>query len=212
MAAKLEFEVPTGEGMLKVTERDFPEIENVIVQGKEYARQNAGAENRKNQIFPRDLYQDPKVLDTALFKLALDPQVIATASAYLGFVPILATANFWFNPNDTITDGTQEGYDTSLYHLDWADNALLKLFVHCSDITDTNGPLHLLSLDQSAKLRSALDYHYPQKRNASADINATDGLYIDDALVETHLGKGVQSTAVTGDDGTAYFAYTASCF
>lgn len=210
MAAKLQ--IPKGEGRLKLSAQDLPEIENVIAQGKEYALQNADAANRKNQIFPKDLYRDPDVLNTPLFKLALDPEVIASVSAYMGYVPILATANFWYNPNDTITDGTQEGYNTSLYHLDWADNQLVKLFVHCSDITDKNGPLHLLSLDQSMKLRTELDYHYQQKRNESTDTNATDGIYIDDALVETHLGKDVQSTPLTGDEGTAYFADTASCF
>jgi hypothetical protein len=67
--------------------------------------------------------------------LALEPQVVALANAYLGLRSYLRGLELWRNvPTDDPPKLSQ------LWHRDWDDVVNLKLFLHLSDVTDAHGP------------------------------------------------------------------------
>ena len=67
--------------------------------------------------------------------LALEPQVIALANAYIGMRSYLRGLEMWRNlPTDEPPKLSQ------LWHRDWDDVVNLKLFVYLSDVTEDSGP------------------------------------------------------------------------
>ena len=67
--------------------------------------------------------------------LALEPQVVALASAYIGMRSYLRGLEMWRNlPTDEPPKLSQ------LWHRDWDDVVNLKLFVYLSDVTEESGP------------------------------------------------------------------------
>src|SRR5918911_2685701 len=67
--------------------------------------------------------------------LALEPQVVALANAYVGMRSYLRGLEMWRNlPTDEPPKLSQ------LWHRDWDDVVNLKLFVYLSDVTDDSGP------------------------------------------------------------------------
>src|SRR5438132_1520841 len=67
--------------------------------------------------------------------LALEPQVVALANAYVGMRSYLRGLEMWRNlPTDEPPKLSQ------LWHRDWDDVVNLKLFVYLSDVTDESGP------------------------------------------------------------------------
>ena len=67
--------------------------------------------------------------------LALEPQVVALANAYVGMHSYLRGLEMWRNlPTDEPPKLSQ------LWHRDWDDVVNLKLFVYLSDVTEESGP------------------------------------------------------------------------
>ena len=67
--------------------------------------------------------------------LALEPQVVALASAYLGMYSYLRALEMWRNlPTDEPPKLSQ------LWHRDWDDVVNLKLFVYLSEVSEESGP------------------------------------------------------------------------
>lgn len=67
--------------------------------------------------------------------LALEPQVVALANAYVGMRSYLRGLEMWRNlPTDEPPKLSQ------LWHRDWDDVINLKVFVYLSDVTEDHGP------------------------------------------------------------------------
>src|SRR5947208_3119987 len=67
--------------------------------------------------------------------LALEPQVVALANAYIGMRSYLRGLEMWRNlPTDEPPKLSQ------LWHRDWDDVVNLKFFVYLSDVTEEHGP------------------------------------------------------------------------
>jgi hypothetical protein len=72
--------------------------------------------------------------------LALEPQVVALANAYIGMHSYLRGLEMWRNlPTDEPPKLSQ------LWHRDWDDVINLKLFVYLSDVTEEHGPFTFAS-------------------------------------------------------------------
>src|SRR5438876_6117870 len=72
--------------------------------------------------------------------LALEPQVVALANAYIGMHSYLRGLEMWRNlPTDEPPKLSQ------LWHRDWDDVINLKLFVYLSEVTEEHGPFTFAS-------------------------------------------------------------------
>src|SRR2546429_6053082 len=72
--------------------------------------------------------------------LALEPQVVALANAYIGMHSYLRGLEMWRNlPTDEPPKPSQ------LWHRDWDDVINLKLFVYLSEVTEEHGPFTFAS-------------------------------------------------------------------
>jgi len=148
---------------------------------------------------------------------ALDPRLIGMVSEYLGYVPILSMVNFWYNPNSFIVRKDDLPFLSDrapalLGHLDWADNTLVKVFIHCSSVTESNGPVVVLNPQDSARIRDKANYRYANIKNTSDDPCETNGLYLDDGIIRTHLNGAPKTMPLVGEPGTVYVADTSRCF
>ena len=212
-------------GYLKLAASDFPETGAVVQQGLDLARQvrgkvaktTAAKMRKKYKILKTQFYEDPQILHSPIFRFALDPRLIAMVSAYLGYVPVLSTANFWYNPNSFAVSeedipALSDRARTLLSHLDWADNRIVKVFIHCLPVTETCGPIVIMNPQDSAEVREKSNYKFANIRNTSDDPYNTNGLYLEDSIIRTHLKREPGTLALVGDPGTVYMADTSRCF
>ena len=136
---------------------------------------------------------DPSTLDlrSPFLRLALRPDVIAAVSAYLGSVPVIAHLQVYYSA------ATAEARSSQLFHCDADATAQVKIFVLCSDVTTSNGPLTLLDARTSRTVRQRLGYHF-------------GGKIKDKRLSE--LVTQADHHPIVGPPGTVCFVDTTQCF
>jgi hypothetical protein len=91
--------------------------------------------------------------------VALQPRLVAAVANGLVYVPVLATANFWYNPNSFVVrlediSDLQNGAHTLLSHLDWEDNRIIKVIVHFTPVSASSGPIYIMSPADSEYVRT----------------------------------------------------------
>jgi hypothetical protein len=131
-------------------------------------------------------------LDSPMLRLALRPDVVAAVSSYLGMVPVIAYLQVFYSEA-----GTDEARSSQLFHCDADATSQVKIFVLCSEVTPSNGPLTLLDAKTSRALRSRLGYHFGGKikdRRLAGIIDESD------------------HRPVIGPQGTVCFVDTTQCF
>lgn len=141
-----------------------------------------------------DLQLDLLPGDSPLARLALHPDVVATAALHLGMVPLLAGVTVLRSP---YVEGPPVG--SQLFHSDWEDVSQMKLFVHCSDVTACDGPLTALRAAASSRVKEALHYRY-----GGSGFRRRDDEVL--ALVEPD-----EISVFEGPVGTAVFVDTSAC-
>jgi hypothetical protein len=152
----------------------------------------SGAGQGKPYLLDRPL--DVLHSETPLGRLALHPSVVATATAHLGMVPVLAGVTVLRSP---YVAGPPTG--SQLFHSDWEDVTQLKLFVHCSEVTAKHGPLTALRGTSSIRVKEALHYRYGGKGFRRFDDEVLALASLDDVQ------------AFEGPPGTAVFVDTSTC-
>ena len=137
---------------------------------------------------------DPSTLDltSPFLRLALRSDVVAAASGYLGSVPVIAHLQVYYS-----AAGAQEARSSQLFHCDADATAQVKIFVLCSDVTTSNGPLTLLDARTSRAVRHRLGYHF-------------GGKIKDKRLSE--LITEADHHPIVGPPGTVCFVDTTQCF
>lgn len=141
----------------------------------------------------RLLDQASFTLDSSILRFALQREIVAIASAYLGVVPVLQFANVFIS--------TATGADlvkSQLYHCDSDDVEQMKVFVLCEAVTAEMGPLTILRADDSEVLRIRSAYRFNTR--------------LTDAQVGELLGGRPSETALIGPAGTTAFIDTSRCF
>jgi len=133
-------------------------------------------------------------LESPFLRLALRSDVIATVSAYLRMVPVIAHLNVYYS-----AAGPEEPRFSQLFHCDGDATAQVKIFVHCSDVTPAQGPLTLLDAQTSRAVRKRVRYHFG------------DRVKDNDKRVATMLTPANQHPIV-GEAGTVCFVDTTRCF
>jgi hypothetical protein len=134
-------------------------------------------------------------LDSPYLRLSLRAEIISAVSDYLGAVPVLWSVDVWYSRPVARAPG-----DSQLFHCDWDAPSQVKLFVHCSDVDDTNGPLVLIDARTSERVREQLRYSY----------GAADGRVSDEAMNAVAGTNGRAS--IVGPAGTVALLDTSRCF
>lgn len=70
-----------------------------------------------------------------LAEIAGDPQILSVVARHLGTVPMILGYTAWWS-----FAGQAEAQDAQLFHMDVADYAFCKLFIHLTDVDRTSGP------------------------------------------------------------------------
>ena len=70
------------------------------------------------------------------------------ATRYLGTLPILASFQMWYSPNDT-----DELIGSKLLHRDPEDFKQLKIFIPITEVSIENGPLHVIDKNPSVEAK-----------------------------------------------------------
>ncbi|HVV36706.1 MAG TPA: hypothetical protein VHC63_08915 [Acidimicrobiales bacterium] len=130
-----------------------------------------------------------------LLRFALSDDVLVPASQYLGLVPILTMVTVLASP---YLDSPQLA-GSQLFHCDWEDRRQVKVFVHCSDVADANGPLTAVAADASTRVKRAVGYHYGGPAFRLRD---------DDVLPRVDT---TEVTPFVGPAGAVTFLDTSSC-
>jgi hypothetical protein len=126
---------------------------------------------------------------TDIMRAAVARPVLDAVSEYLGEVPILGNVTIMVSvPNDS-----QVG--SQLYHLDFADEKQVKLFIYVDEVTQDNGPFTFTPVSVTNELIKA--YGYDRGR-----------LSIDQVEKAVGPAKEIQ---VTGPAGTALLCDTSRC-
>lgn len=152
---------------------------------------DAGRISRRKDFWANLLTAQDLRSDSALVHLALSPQVIELASAYLGETPHLSSVEL---VTSRATDGDRWKV-SQLWHRDYNDDRMVKLFVYFSDVScHEQGPFTFLPADA---VRVGQDRMFP--------IHKSDETMRQIAYVGWHR-------EVLGPLGTAFLIDTYRCY
>lgn len=131
---------------------------------KDYSEQHSNHKNKKKYLLQYNFEFNHKTKNIA------DP-FVDIATRYLGTLPILASFQMWYSPNDT-----DELIGSKLLHRDPEDFKQLKIFIPITEVSIENGPLHVIDKNQSEILyKHLIKKNLIKKRNQKIDDkHATD--------------------------------------
>jgi hypothetical protein len=186
--------IPSARGFVVYGPDHFPEAREIV----EAARRRL-SEVDADQIRERGKPFMVPIVDQAaltrespLARLALREDVLRAVSLYLRVTPILASIDVYYS---CAVD--RELISSQLLHCDGDDTRQVKIFVLCTPVDKSSGPLMIMDTDHSEKLRRKLGYEY---RNRVTDEQALETL------------GGLELTALEGEPGTSCFIDTSRCF
>jgi hypothetical protein len=188
-------EIPRDIGFAICDGGRFPDIPSVVSAAR-HVLATANLEKLKARAFKpfmmKLLDQKRVTLDSPFMRLALHPDVIATATRYLGVVPILQFASVYYS-----TETSEDLSKSQLYHCDSDDTEQVKVWVLCNEVTPETGPLTLLPSAQSDLVRKKVGYTYD--------------MLINDDQVSEILGAQSAPRQFLGPTGTVGFFDTSRC-
>ena len=130
--------------------------------------------------------------NSPLMNFALDPQILAMVSKYLGTLPILREIKMMYSPNE----GSIEG-GSQFFHVDKEYPRMMKVFLFITPSTDEDGPLTSLSAKNSESLWKKMG-----RLKAIHRIS-------DEQVFNTFSKDGTQS--IIGEKGSVGFLDVARC-
>jgi hypothetical protein len=173
----------------------FPEVPDVVSSARKVLA-SANLDKLKlkaNKRFMMKLLDQKGLsLESPFMRLAMNPDVIAAATRYLGVVPILQFVNVYYS-----SESGDELSKSQLYHCDSDDVEQVKVWVLCDDVTPEHGPLTLLPPAESDLVRTKVGYHYD--------------MLLTDAQVSEVLGGLHSQRQFVGPAGTVGFFDTSRC-
>jgi len=190
--------IPEDIGYLRVDGLEtFDHVEEVIALARKSVAK-LDTENLdwrdKPHLYTKVLAESPPA-DSPLVKFALQKTVIDTVSQYFGYIPVLAYMGIWVSPRETETLTNSQ-----LFHCDQADVRQMKVFLHCSDVSERDGPLHVITARESRRMQRAVHYCWSDEQQC-----------LPDSVVSRHVPMH-QWSAATGSAGTVLFGDTSRCF
>jgi hypothetical protein len=132
----------------------------------------------------------------ALMQFAMSDAVMQILGDYYGMVPQMKSLSVWVTPPH------DHQFSSQLYHLDKPEARIVGLFINVASTEPENGPLTLLPVNVSDKVRKKTDYErlYFHK----------DGRLPDETVFRHCSAK--DQIMLGGPSGTGGFADTSNCF
>jgi hypothetical protein len=197
IAPRAPFAIDWGLGFRVFPPGVFPEAEEIVALTRDMPQDvdlnRPGLSKKARSGFMVPMIDSAALhLDSPLLRLALRPDVIAAISSYLGMVPVIAHLNVYYSAS-----GTGEARSSQLFHCDADATRQIKIFVHCSSVGASNGPLTLLEASTSRDVRARVGYHFGGKLKDKRLANLVDR--------KDHR-------PIVGPPGTVCFADTTQCF
>ena len=197
IAGDASFAIDRDRGFTVFPPERFPEAREIVEATADLGR-NVDLSRPGLSIKARSGFMVPMIdsasltLDSPMLRLALRPDVIAAVSSYLGMVPVIAHLQVFYSEA-----GADAARSSQLFHCDADATAQVKIFVLCSEVTRSNGPLTLLDGRTSRSVRSRLGYHFGGK------------------IKDKRLAGVVHESdhhPIVGPPGTVCFVDTTQCF
>ncbi len=126
-----------------------------------------------------------------LVRFSVSEPLIRAASAYLGTVPVFASARLWWSPTRPQSTPTS----SQRFHSDHEDTTQVKLLLYVEDVSEGNGPFSFFTPEASDRIRAAA---------------GTRRGRIDDAKVSEIAGRE-KPISLVGPAGTAAFVDPSRC-
>ena len=73
--------------------------------------------------------------------------MLPVVTQYIGCLPILAKASYWYSPNERNVEGRSQSW-----HMDSEDVRQLKIMIPIDNIDQENGALSLVSANKSQEI------------------------------------------------------------
>jgi hypothetical protein len=161
------------------------------------AREQSGIEwSKKKSFLTRDMVEpEAETLGSPFVRFALDPAILGPVCDYLGVLPVLRYVDVWYSRH---VPGPAT--KSQLWHCDNAEVSQVKVFVHCSDVEPTSGPLTVVNASTSRRLMRELDYEFKGPKSRVGDEVMDD------------KAPPAERARFTGQAGTAVFVDTSRCF
>lgn len=189
-------EIPRDRGFVFCDGAYFPDVPAVVGAARDVfaaAKPEKRKEKSNKQFMMKLLKQNLVTVDSPFMRLALNRDVVAIVTRYLGVVPILQFVNVYFS-----SDSREELSKSQLYHCDSDDVEQVKVWVLCEPVTPETGPLTMLPAAESDLVRKRTGYQF-------------DMLLSDDQVSEI-LGGLHAPQQFLGPAGTVGFLDTGRCF
>jgi hypothetical protein len=163
IAGDASFTIDRDRGFIVFPPDAFPETREIVAQtadiGCNVDLTKPGLSKKARSGFMVPMIDPASLtLDSPMLRLALRPDVVAAVSSYLGMVPVIAYLQVFYSEA-----GADEARSSQLFHCDADATSQVKIFVLCSEVTRSNGPLTLLDAKTSRTVRSRLGYHFGGK-------------------------------------------------
>jgi hypothetical protein len=163
IAADASFTIDRDRGYAVFPPEAFPEARDIVAATADLGRNvdlaRPGLSKKARSGFMVPMLDTAKVtLDSPMLRLALRPDIVSAVSSYLGMVPVIAFLQVFYSEANS-----DEARSSQLFHCDADATSQVKIFVLCSEVTRSNGPLTLLDAKTSRGVRSRLGYHFGGK-------------------------------------------------
>jgi hypothetical protein len=197
IAADASFTIDRDRGYAVFPPETFPEARDIVAATADLGRNvdltRPGLSKKARSGFMVPMLDTAKVtLDSPMLRLALRPDIVSAVSSYLGMVPVIAFLQVFYSEANS-----DEARSSQLFHCDADATSQVKIFVLCSEVTRSNGPLTLLDAKTSRGVRSRLGYHFGGKIKDKRLAGIVDES-------EHH--------PIVGAPGTVCFVDTTQCF
>ena len=165
IAGEAPFTIDAYRGFMVLPPHALPEAREVVAltgdlsHGVDLGRSDLSKKARTGLMAPL-IDSATLTLQSPFLRLALRRDVIATVSAYLGIMPVIAHLNVYYS-----AAGSGDARLSQLFHCDADGTSQIKIFVLCSDVTPSDGPLTLVDARTSGRVRRRLGYRYGAKLN-----------------------------------------------
>ncbi|UUY05663.1 hypothetical protein LRS13_09130 [Svornostia abyssi] len=197
LGARTALTIPEHRGLACAAPGTLDGVDDVVAAADAVlARVRSGElEGRRKGAMRKDLLHTSDLHFASPFlRFARSEGVVAPVSAYLGVIPILTYVDVWHSEHVA-----KAPFSSQLWHLDGADVRQIKVFVHCSDVGATSGPLTVVGAAASAALTRDVGYTFATSSR------------VDDDTVQRLLPAGTAAEPLTGPRGTAAFVDTSRC-
>lgn len=201
-------------GYRRVAPHELEGLERVVAWSRELRAQRAldlpvilAKRSGKHRIVFDLLCDDELARRPELVDFALSQRLVATATAYLGTVPVLRRIGLGLSLPDPAHPAPLH---SQLFHLDGEDFAQLKLLVNVSDVARADGPFTWIDACATERVLRGAGVDVRTRVAAQRDGGPTSTPRFGDDEVARHVAPG-EWLRLEGPRGSAVLVDTSRC-